>query len=239
MTSAMPTEATMKKNVFLAVPVEEECRDILLEVQAKLKETVEGNIKWTKDSTMHCTMGLLNLENEEQAREIKNRLDGAIESITTNQCDDHEGKCKLGFLAAIKQVEFWKDEKDEGMIVASMDPGFTSLGNIRSAMEEILGSAITEKQPWKGHITLARNVVDSQKNRAAVNSINIGKRGEATIGSAFPLFRIELRWLKKKAFDDEGKEVPSDMKELESAKWFASVFPEFLKGTGHIAAWDI
>merc|ERR1712030_260693 len=131
------------------------------------------------------------------------------ESITTNQCDDHEGKCKLGFLAAIKQVEFWKDDKDEGMIVATMDPGFTSLGNIRSALEEILGSAITEKQPWKGHITLARNVVDSQKNRAAVNSINIGKRGEATIGSAFPLFRIELRWLKKK--------------ELESAKWFSSV----------------
>merc|ERR1712208_8668 len=107
-------------------------------------------------STMHCTMGLLHLENEEQAREIKNRLDGAIDSITTNQCNDHDGKCKLGFLAAIKQVEFWKDENDNGMIVATMDPGFTSLGNIRSAMEEVLGSAITEKQPWKGHITLAR-----------------------------------------------------------------------------------
>jgi len=239
MTPAVTREAMMKKNVFLAVPVEEECRDILLEVQAKLKETIEGNTKWTKDSAMHCTLGLLNLDSEEQAKEIKNRLDGAIDSITTNQCNDHEGKCKLGFLAAIKQVEFWQDDKDEGMIVAIMDPGFTSLGNIRSALEEILGSAITEKQPWKGHITLARKVADSKQNRAAVNSINIGKKGEPTIGSAFPLFKVELRWLKKKALDDEGKEVPSDMKEFESAKWFASVFPEFLKDTGHIATWDI
>merc|ERR1712030_155424 len=136
MTPAVTREAMMKKNVFLSVPVEEECRDILLEVQAKLKETIEGSTKWTKDSTMHCTMGLLNLETEEQAKEIKNRLDGAIQSITTNQCDDHEGKCKLGFLAAIKQVEFWKDDKLSSPIVAIMDPGFTSLGNIRSALNQ-------------------------------------------------------------------------------------------------------
>merc|ERR1712030_223643 len=83
----------------------------------------------------------------------------------------------------------------------------------------------------KGHITLARKVADSKQNRAAVNSVNIGKKGEPTIGSAFPLFKVELRWLKKKALDDEGKEVPTDMKEFESAKWFASVFPEFLKDT--------
>merc|ERR1712105_278641 len=82
-------------------------------------------------------------------------------------------------------------------------------------------------------------VTDSKQNRAAVNSINIGKKGEPTIGSAFPLFKVELRWFKKTALDDEGKEVPSDMKEFESAKWFASVFPEFLKDTGHIATWDI
>ena len=117
----------------------------------------------------------------------------------------------MEFLAAIKHIEFWRydTETSNCMIVAIMDPGCASLGNIRSAMEEILGLAISEKQGWKGRVTLGRNVMDSPKNYAAINSINIGKKGEPTIGAAFPLFRIELRWLKKVEFDENGKEVVS------------------------------
>ena len=122
----------------------------------------------------------------------------------------------MGFLAAIKNIELWRNENEtgDGFIVATMDPGYASLGNIRSAMEEILGSAISEKQGWKGHVTLGRNVMDSPKNYAAINSINIGKKGEPTIGAAFLRFRIELIWLKKVGFDENGKEVVSEIKKL-------------------------
>ena len=147
----------------------------------------------------------------------------------------------MGFLAAIKNIELWHNENEtgDGFIVATMDQGYASLGNIRSAMEEILGSAISEKQGWKGHVTLGRNVMDSPKNYAAINSINIGKKGEPTIGAAFPLFKIELRWLKKVEFDENGKEVVSENKKFESKKWFTDVFPDCMKESGVIVSWNV
>ena len=242
--STVPTmseEGVIRKNVFLSVPVEDECKDILLEVQTKLRNTVEGSVKWTKDSALHCTLGLLNFDNEEQIREVKNRIDTAIESITSHHCGNQQEKCKMGFLAAIKNIEMWHNENEtgDGFIVATMDQGYAALGNIRAAMEEILGSAISEKQGWKGHVTIGRNVMDSPKNYAAINSINIGKKGEPTIGAAFPMFKIELRWLKKVEVNEDGKEALSESKKFESKRWFTDIFPDSMKESGVIASWNI
>ena len=53
------------------------------------------------------------------------------------------------------------------------------------------------------------------------------------------MFKIELRWLKKVEFDENGKEVVSESKKFESKRWFTDVFPDCMKESGVIASWNV
>ena len=91
---------------------------------------------------------------------------------------------------------------------------------------------IAEDKIWRGHITIAKNVKDDRINRAAVNSVNLGKGGKPFLGSAFPLYEIELRWFKGA---EEGNEIRLG---IQSSEWFNKTFKGHVPD-GRICAWSI
>ena len=221
------------KTVFLSIPMESEAKEILANVQAQLRKSIKGDHKYMDPEKMHCTVGLMSMETELQGRELKTRLENAMQAIGGKASDSEDQCCKVGFLAAVSTIEFWKeeDESSEGFIVAVMDVDFPAIVNIRSVVEDNIGSEIHEKQAWRPHITLVRKVKEDDAVKAGCNSINLAKEGKAVIGCAFPLHRLELRLLRGKN--------PTKAAGLKSAEWVSSTFPEHVMGEELLTTWKV
>ena len=228
-----PKMESHDKTVFLSIPMESEAKEILGNVQAQLRKSIKGDHKYVDPDKMHCTVGLMSMETELQGRELKTRLDSAMQAIGGAESDSGDQCCKVGFLAAVSTIEFWKEEAEssEGFIVGVMDVDFPAIVNIRSVVEDNVGSEVHEKQAWRPHVTIVRKVKEDEAIKAGCNSINLAKEGKAVIGNAFPLHRLELRLLKGKN--------PAKAQDLMSAEWITSTFPEYAMGEELLTTWRI
>ena len=81
-----------EKNCFLSVSLTEEVEEVILNIQANLKETIKEatNVKWTKGEKLHCTLGVLEMRNDEQARTRKACINSVIESLGGEEMHDAE-----------------------------------------------------------------------------------------------------------------------------------------------------
>ena len=156
-----------------------------------------------------------------------------MQAIGGKEFDSEDQCCKVGFLAAVSTIEFWKEEAEssEGFIVAVMDVDFPAIVDIRSVIEDNVGSEVHEKQAWRPHVTIVRKVKESDAIKTGCNSINLAKEGKAVIGNAFPLHRLELRLLKGKN--------PAKAESLKSAEWISSTFHEYIRVEELLNTWNI
>ena len=214
----MPS-AIKKANAFLAVTPEETGLDIAENLIKKLQADLNGpSIKFSKRHTLHVTLGCFYLDKkEETCTAIRRGIKNGLESLT----GDLKEAEKLTFLAAIQRLAVWDNPADLGgdqIIVGLIDPTHPTISTMRLTLEDNLGSYLEDEAGYVPHITLARNVPRSEHNKAAVNSINIGRAERMIIGTPFVCASIQLRWMKHSKESDERKSV-------ESTEWFGKLFP--------------
>ena len=223
-------------NSFLSLTPDLDSSMHLSEFSKRLASYLTGETTDMVDShTYHISLGFTNLNCPAAAKDLRERIERCIEAIKDLLIAESSGFC-----VSIGKLGYFEDENGKLTVVAKLSEDMPTLFTLRQAIEDIMGAQlVTPESDWVAHITLLKNVENTKRNKAVINSFSAARRSvdayglpiHEEVGACKPIRLVELQYRlmkhkKDKCHDDDKKEV-----RVQDTDWFMAEFPECVRNS--------